>query len=261
MRSDINGMKPLKSLFFSEKSEGLINERTNKAIKSRERKNFGLDILLKLISSDFYKDLKDIGSAKRTYSERMYDELINLAFKLKSSSFDIAKALKEKEMTDILGAFGISEDELTRLYADEIREYERSEAQKEQVRAEIRKAKEEKILEKELKELEDELTDEELDEIDAEVKAEIEAELKKPLEKDKDQIAEEKVKEKVEEKVKEKVNDKVNENKEPQVRQYFELDPIEIKENVVAPEKGTHTKYGRTRATDTIAGPASYRGL
>ena len=138
----------VKDLTSGDGSDMYLTEESKKILKERGKTQFSQEIQRTLLRSDFYKNLKDIGGRKNTYQERMYEEMKHFSYLLREGHFDLIKTLKEKNMSEALKEFGMSEDELLNIYKDEIEAYE------------------EERLNNELKELEKELTREEIDAAD-----------------------------------------------------------------------------------------------
>ena len=59
-------------------------------------------IFRSLLTNKFYLELKDVGSRRKSYPEKMYQKIQNLAAELNAPKFDIEGALKDRDFIDTL---------------------------------------------------------------------------------------------------------------------------------------------------------------
>ena len=78
-----NLFETMKYCMGSPEYNTLISKENKKDLKDKVKTHMGHELLIKVAKSQFYRDLKDIGSKKKTYDERMYDEVMNFCQDIK----------------------------------------------------------------------------------------------------------------------------------------------------------------------------------
>ncbi len=243
----------------------LLTEKSRKIIQKRCKSQLAQEIIRTIMTSDFYLNLKDVGSKNRSYSEKMYGELYQYKNKLFDGSLDLVKALSDKDFTDTLRSYGIKADGISVFFHSE----EEGNKVEEKPEEKVETKTEEKVETKTEAKVEAKAEEK--------VEAKTEANAEEKVEAKTEAKAEEKVEAKAEEKVEAKAEETVqvkadqvhesekaaNEIKEEAVEQiqHYELDPIIYQENVKAPEKGLHTQYERQGDNTTYCWACVTSGL
>lgn len=82
-------------------------------IEKRVTQQIRQEIIRNRLTDRFYLDMKDFGSKRKSYSERMYQEIDKLLVSMKSSAFDIEEALQDKDFVEKLKYYGVNTDGLS----------------------------------------------------------------------------------------------------------------------------------------------------
>ena len=199
-------------LFASDQdSASLLSEKKQKNLADRMKTQLRQEILRALVQNKDYLELKDIGSRRKSYQERMFEELRRLRVLFGNERKDLFSDILDQNERKVLKYFGIP-------CPDEIKEEKKAE-EKTEKKAAAEKAEEKKAGKKAAAEKKEEKKTE------PEVKAE------------------EKKEEHKEEKKEEKIGDNLDGEIQKQVNLHYEMPEIDYKKNVQAPEKGEHVPY------------------
>lgn len=204
------------------------------ALSDKVRDNFELSIkqqlsqelYRKFLMNSFYLNLKDIGSKRRSYAERMYAEAVKYAKDLLSFSTKLEDFKDEPGFRNSLEYFGVNFDGVLKLTRMKAAEPEKLIVDGVEVDG--------ALFEGELNTDGLVFDDEEVKEEKKEVKQEKEEKEKK----------EEKKEEQPAVKVEKKGSLDLDEEIAAQLQHpHFDMPPVEYKANVTAPENGEHTEY------------------
>ena len=201
------------SLFASgEDTASLLSERKQKNLMEKLKRQVHQEIFRAMVRNKDFLDLKDIGSQRKTYQEKMIEELFRFRSLLKDEKIDLFRDILDQDGRTVMEYFGIPCPKETTSAKTEEKKAEKKVEKKEEKKAEDKTAEEKK-------------TGPEIKEEEIKVVPVIRAE------------------EKTEKKDEEKIGDHLDEEIQRQENLYYEMPKIEYRKNVRAPEKGEHVAY------------------
>ncbi|MCR5233841.1 MAG: hypothetical protein K6E53_08025, partial [Lachnospiraceae bacterium] len=219
-------------------AENLTDEE-KKELQSRCKDQMAKELVRTIMTSDFYQNLKDIGSRVQSYDETMFLKLQMYRSMVNYTDYDMAGLLLNEDYTETLKYFGINTDVIKGFYD-----------------LEAKKAKIE-AFEKAMKPVSAGRTKPTEDTQGK--KAEENKEEKKTEEKKEEKKTEEKKEDKTATASNVPLN-VINEEPEQQI-QHYELEPIIYQANVTAPQNGVHTPYEKQGAGTTYCWACAMSGL
>ncbi|MBQ9444400.1 MAG: hypothetical protein IJU43_08895 [Lachnospiraceae bacterium] len=92
--------------------DSVLGTSITATLKRRLTEQLSQEIFRHMLTNSFYLELKDVGSKRASYPERMYQEILQTAQALANQHFDLDKALTEEEFRNKLAYFGIRTDGL-----------------------------------------------------------------------------------------------------------------------------------------------------
>ena len=182
----------------------MVSDKTRVSLKGRFKNQLSQEILRRMVTNKFYLELKDIGSRRRSYPERMHIELIMLVSRLGRTHMTIDDIINDQDFRTKLGYYGIDLDDL-RAFS----ELPAGEAVNAEKAGQGELVFDEKLFEEELDESGIDYSDEE--------------------------VAEEKKEEKI------NVDEEIAAQQQQDL--HYEIPPVYREFDINAPEKGTHVKY------------------
>ena len=228
-----------------------VSDKTRASIKGRVKDQISQEIVRRMATDRFYLELKDIGSRRRSYPERMHVELVRLMRTMRNSHMTMDDMISDQDLRTKLGYFGIGLDDLRVFSVQPVQE-----ARKEENKAGDQPLPGEEAGQGELV-FDEKLFEEELDESGIIFEEEAANKQEEKQEEKKDQKAEEKKEQKKEQKI--NVDEEIAAQQQQNL--HYEIPPVYREFDIKAPEKGTHVKYESQGAGTSYCWACTMSGL